>query len=124
MSLRGGALDRRRGAEGRPSLPLLDVPALDRRGVRHPRLVRARCRAMDGHAGRDRSSPIAVRMHCGTCGTPLSLAYDARDDVALAVGSFDAPEAVRPTHHYGAESRIAWADIGLDLPARMTRERW
>jgi len=25
------------------------------------------------------------------------------DDVALTVGTFDTPEAVHPTHHYGAE---------------------
>src|SRR4030081_543034 len=71
-----------------------------------------------------RSSPIAVRTHCGACGTPLSLAYDARDDVALTVGTFDTPEAVHPTHHYGAESRLAWGDIGPALPAKPTRERW
>jgi hypothetical protein len=71
-----------------------------------------------------RSSPIAIRTHCGACGTPLSLAYDARDDVALTVGTFDKPEAVHPTHHYGAESRIAWADIGPALPAKPTREQW
>jgi hypothetical protein len=71
-----------------------------------------------------RSSPIAIRTHCGACGTPLSLAYDARDDVALTVGTFDTPEAVHPTHHYGAESRIAWVDIGPALPAQPTREQW
>jgi hypothetical protein len=70
-----------------------------------------------------RSSPIAVRTHCGRCGTPLSLAYDSRNDLALAVGSFDAPEAVTPTHHYGVESRIRWADMS-DLPDKAARERW
>jgi hypothetical protein len=34
-----------------------------------------------------RSSPIAVRTYCGTCGTPLYLAYDARNDLALTAGS-------------------------------------
>ena len=71
-----------------------------------------------------RSSPIAVRTHCGLCGTPLSLAYNSRNDLALAVGSFDAPEAVTPTHRYGVESRIRWADIGSDLPDKATWERW
>jgi hypothetical protein len=71
-----------------------------------------------------RSSPIAVRTHCGRCATPLSLAYDARADLALAVGSFDAPEAVTPTHHYGVESRLSWADIGSTLADWATRERW
>jgi hypothetical protein len=71
-----------------------------------------------------RSSPIAIRTHCAACGSPLYLAYDARDDVALTVGTFDTPEAVRPTHHYGAESRLAWADIGSALPTKSTRETW
>jgi hypothetical protein len=68
--------------------------------------------------------PIAVRAHCGACGPPLYLAYDARDDVALAVGTFDNPEAVNPTHHYGAENRVGWVDMGPGLPAKETLERW
>jgi hypothetical protein len=31
---------------------------------------------------------------------------------------------VTPTHHYGVEGRLAWADIGHDLPGRETRETW
>jgi hypothetical protein len=71
-----------------------------------------------------RSSPIAIRTYCAACGTPLYLAYDARDDVALTVGTFDTPQAVAPTHHYGVESRIDWADIGSALPTWSTRETW
>jgi hypothetical protein len=71
-----------------------------------------------------RSSPIAIRTHCGICGTPLSLAYDERDDIAFTVGSLDAPQSVTPTHHYGIECRLPWVDIGADLPGRPTREKW
>jgi hypothetical protein len=71
-----------------------------------------------------RSSPIALRTHCGRRGTPLALIYDARDDIALSVGSLDHPGLVWPTHHYGVEARLAWADIGRELPAKPTRERW
>jgi hypothetical protein len=71
-----------------------------------------------------RSSPIAVRSHCGHCGTPLALAYDRRSDIALAVGTLDDPAAVTPQHHYGVEGRLPWADIGGDLPTKETRERW
>jgi hypothetical protein len=71
-----------------------------------------------------RASPIALRTHCGACGTPLSLAYDARDDIALTVGSMDDPGAVRPTRHYGVEGRLPWADVGTRLPEQATRERW
>jgi hypothetical protein len=70
------------------------------------------------------SSPIAVRSHCAACGTPLALAYNARDDIALTVGSMDAPQSVTPTHHYGVEGRLPWADIGATLPGKPTRERW
>ncbi|SJZ75933.1 Uncharacterized conserved protein [Enhydrobacter aerosaccus] len=71
-----------------------------------------------------RSSPIAVRTHCGLCGTPLSLGYDSRDDIAFAVGSLEDPQSVTPTHHYGVEGRLPWVDIGRDLPVRITKERW
>ena len=71
-----------------------------------------------------RCSPIAVRSRCAACGTPLSLAYDGRDDIALTVGSMDDPGSVRPIHHYGVEGRLPWADIGAGLPVKPTRERW
>jgi hypothetical protein len=71
-----------------------------------------------------RSSPIAVRTHCANCGTPLSLVYDGQAQVALTVGSFDAPESVIPDHHYGSESRLGWVDIGNFLPSQETEERW
>jgi hypothetical protein len=71
-----------------------------------------------------RASPIAVRTHCAACGTPLSLAYDGRDDIALTVGSMDDPASVQPKSHYGVEGRLPWADIGPTLRATATRERW
>ena len=71
-----------------------------------------------------RSSPIAVRSHCATCGTPLALSYDARDDIVLSVGTFDTPESVVPAYHYGVESRLGWVDIGRGLPSKPTREHW
>ena len=71
-----------------------------------------------------RSSPIAVRTHCGYCGTPLALRYDNDDAVALTAGSMDNPEAIRPDHHYGIEARLSWADIGPGLPGEKTEESW
>lgn len=71
-----------------------------------------------------RSSPIAVRAHCGRCGTPLYLAYDGKDTLGVTVGSMDAPDAVMPDHHYGVEGRLFWADIGPGLPSEATREVW
>jgi hypothetical protein len=71
-----------------------------------------------------RSSPIAQRSHCETCGSPIHLAYNDGDEIAIAAGTVDHPEALRPTHHYGIESRLAWADIALDHPGQSTREQW
>ena len=71
-----------------------------------------------------RSSPIALRSHCDNCGTPIYLAYDKRDDIALSAGSAENPELLAPTDHYGAESRLVWADPASSLPARATRESW
>jgi len=71
-----------------------------------------------------RSSPIATRSHCAACGTTLALSYDAREDIALSVGSFDAPETIVPARHYGIESRLGWVDIGRCLPSKPTREPW
>lgn len=42
----------------------------------------------------------------------------------LAAGTVDHPEELRPTHHYGIESRLEWADIALNLPGQSTREQW
>ena len=70
------------------------------------------------------SSPIAQRSHCATCGTPVHLAYNDGDEMALVAGTVDHPEELRPTHHYGIESRLEWADIALNLPGQSTREQW
>jgi hypothetical protein len=71
-----------------------------------------------------RSSPIATRGFCRTCGTPLFLQYDAQDSLALTIGSFDDPEVLIPTHNYGIENRLGWIDCGLGLPGKETQERF
>jgi len=80
--------------------------------------------AWSGTPASFRASPIAVRSRCVDCGTALALAYDARDDIALTVGSMHAPQDVLPTHHYGVEARLPWADLGKDLPTKVTKEWW
>jgi hypothetical protein len=52
-----------------------------------------------------RSSPAATRGFCSACGTPLSIADDESDMLAVSIGSLDHPEAVSPGHQYGIESR-------------------
>jgi hypothetical protein len=71
-----------------------------------------------------RPSPIARRSHCETCGSPIHFAYDDADEIAFAAGSLAHPETLWPTHHYGVESRLGWADVGLALPGQSTREQW
>jgi hypothetical protein len=66
------------------------------------------------------SSAIAVRGACPICGTPLFLRYKESADIAIMVGALDDPARFRPSHHYGAENRIAWVDIDEGLPARPT----
>jgi hypothetical protein len=69
-----------------------------------------------GAAARWRSSAIAERGFCRRCGTPLFLHYDGAEEMALMLGTFDDPQHLIPSHHYGIESRLAWVDIGRDLP--------
>jgi hypothetical protein len=71
-----------------------------------------------------RSSPLASRGFCGRCGSPLFYDGDGEVDLSVTVGSLDNPAAVRPDHHYGIESRLAWVDAGPGLPGRETEERF
>jgi hypothetical protein len=61
------------------------------------------------------SSKIARRGFCGDCGTPLSFEFLDGENIDLSVGSLDDPAQLRPTEHFGVETRIAaWhADDGL-----------
>jgi hypothetical protein len=42
----------------------------------------------------------------------------------MTVGSLDHPEDIRPAGHYGVESRVAWANIGVGLPEEQTKEEF
>ena len=59
-----------------------------------------------------RSSPIAERPFCASCGTSLGFRYlDGTTKMDLTVASFDDPSRFRPTSHFGAESiHDAWLD--------------
>ena len=73
---------------------------------------------------RFRSSPIAERGFCPKCGSPLFLQYDGDDLVRLTGGTLDQPQDIRPAGHYGVESRLSWADIGVSLPEETTKEKF
>ena len=61
------------------------------------------------------SSKIARRGFCGHCGTPLSFEFLDGENLDLSIGSLDDPGQLRPTEHFGVETRIAaWhGDDGL-----------
>ena len=64
-----------------------------------------------------RSAPIAVR----TLRNAFVLDLRQPRQCCCNVGTFDQPEGVVPTHHYGIESRLFWADIGSLLPGKRRR---
>jgi hypothetical protein len=57
-----------------------------------------------------RSSPIAERPFCASCGTSLGFRYvEGTDKMDLSVASFDDPSVFTPKSHFGAESiQRAW----------------
>jgi hypothetical protein len=64
-----------------------------------------------------RSSRIAERLFCPSCGTQLAFRAIAEPDhLDVTLASLDYPEAVRPTHHIWTASRIGWFDTADDLP--------
>ncbi|PEQ13199.1 aldehyde-activating protein [Novosphingobium sp. PC22D] len=57
------------------------------------------------------SSPIAQRLFCGRCGSPLGWRPRKGERMDLMVGGFDDPSRFRPVAHAGAERIIeAWLD--------------
>lgn len=71
-----------------------------------------------GEPTRFRSSNHVERGFCAKCGTPLT--YEAANEVALAIGAFDAPDEVRPTIQFGVERKLPYVDTLSQLPARVT----
>jgi hypothetical protein len=68
---------------------------------------------------------LAKRGFCQKCGSPLSLVYDANQtEVALHVGTLDAPDRFEPRYNYGSRQRLGWVCCGIDLPNRDTEENW
>ncbi len=59
-----------------------------------------------------RSSAIAQRPFCASCGTSLGFRYDSdTDQMDLTVAAFDDPARFQPSSHFGAESiHESWID--------------
>jgi hypothetical protein len=70
-----------------------------------------------------RSSNIAERGFCASCGTPLTYSRDGSGKISVMLGSLDDPAAVVPQDQFGVESKLAWTDHVRDLPATPT-EQW
>ena len=70
-----------------------------------------------------RSSAIACRAFCATCGTPLGWVSDETGNWDLSLGCFDKAADLPPTAHLGVESRLPWVmRLGVDhWPERLTR---
>ena len=69
-----------------------------------------------------RSSPIARRPFCASCGTPLGFQFLDSEDMDLTIGSFDDPARFRPTSNFGIESALpAWLDAS-HLPGKRLDE--
>lgn len=74
----------------------------------------------EGGLARRRSSPLAQRGFCATCGAPLTFEYDDGDHISISVGAFDDPDALAPQQHGGIESKLVWLNIADDLPVERT----
>ena len=70
-----------------------------------------------------RSSAIAERPFCGTCGTSLGFRYlEGTTKMDLTVAAFDDPSRFRPASHFGSESALeGWLDTS-HLPRQRSDE--
>ncbi len=78
-----------------------------------------------------KSSSIAERGFCATCGSSLITRYyapEAADYVGIKIATLDNPEDFAPTCHLGIESQMPWLDIHDDLPRTRSEDspelRW
>ena len=76
-----------------------------------------------GSPARIRSSPVACRSFCASCGTPLVFEHDELpDELDITLCSLDEPESIQPRDHTYVRSTLRWAD-SLDGLARYSEGR-
>lgn len=63
-----------------------------------------------------RSSPIAERGFCPTCGSSLWMKHFAWKWIFIKTASLDNPEDFAPTTHFGVESELPWFEVHDELP--------
>lgn len=72
---------------------------------------------LTGEAASFEGAPGVTRRFCGTCGSPLFYENaDYPDEIYICLGSFNRPEALPPDRHVWTSDKIAWHEIGDDLP--------
>ena len=82
-----------------------------------------------GEPVRFRSSDLAERAFCGTCGCQLT--FQAVGDpggmpaiIWIALGSLDQPGEIVPTHHIFTDDRPSWLHLQDDLPRWPSQLPW
>jgi hypothetical protein len=71
-----------------------------------------------------RSSSIAMRDFCASCGTPLSFRRIDGQSIEIMTGTFDHPDRMIPTRQYGTESRLGWVVGIANLPSQTTLQNY
>ena len=71
-----------------------------------------------------RSSSIAMRDFCGSCGTPLSFRRIDGPRIEIMTGTFDRPDRLVPIRQYGTESRLGWVATIANLASRTTLQNY
>jgi len=111
-------------------MPLHDVPALDRLGLRHLDARAVRHAALERHAApkRYRSSTIAWRGFCGECGSPICFQIidkpeilRARSGLPRPAQRFEArrspgrrePHRLDQDRRRSAAERFLWVEAGI-----------
>lgn len=72
-----------------------------------------------------RSSSIAERGFCPTCGSPIffqGIVGHWKDWIVITTGSLDEPHKFPPTYHLGIESSLPWLHVLDDLPRTSCRD--
>lgn len=63
-----------------------------------------------------RSSVIAERAFCPSCGSSLWMKHDSWKWIFIKTANLDNPEDFAPTTHFGVESQLPWHEVHDDFP--------
>jgi hypothetical protein len=76
-----------------------------------------RITAGDDHVGRFASTDFGTRTFCRECGSPLTIHVRHQpDEIDIAAGTLDDPEAVAPNFHIYAAAAPSWMPMLAFLP--------